>query len=78
MDGFLLNAQPIARSEHDPTRPGAIKAKWEFTRDELLRSPSVLAGLPYTEEQRMIVRGATFIRKIGERLNSLQKDGPKM
>jgi hypothetical protein len=70
--------EPIAKPDHDPNRPGPIKAKWEFTRDELSRSPSVLGGLSLTEEQRLIRRGTTVVRKIVDRLNETQKDVSKM
>lgn len=68
--------EEIARPQHDQTRPGAIRPKWIFTEEELKRSPSVLAGVPFPEEQRHIRVGATYIRMISDRLNEVQKDMP--
>ncbi|KAI6174667.1 hypothetical protein M3Y97_01016100 [Aphelenchoides bicaudatus] len=68
----------IARPQHDPSKPGPIKPKWIFTDEELRRSPSVMSGMPFSEEQRLIRYGGTFIRKIADRLNDYQKEMTKI
>jgi protein BUR2 len=73
---FLID--PIAKPKQDPTRAGPIKPKWDFTDEELRRSPSVLGGISFSEEQRLICYGCTFIRKIADRLNDVQKELPKI
>jgi len=74
----FLSFDYIAKPKTDPNKAGQIKAKWDFTDEELRRSPSVLGGLSFSEEQRFITYGCTFIRKIADRLNELQKDSPKV
>lgn len=57
---------------------GPVITNWKFTEDQLRRSPSVLAGCPFSDEQRLIRIGCTFIRRLADRLNEAQKELPKM
>lgn len=62
-----LHARPTAPSPSPPTpaAPGTMASQWFFTQDEVLSSPSILDGLPPTEERLRRAKGVNFIYQAG-------------
>ncbi|KAI6170155.1 hypothetical protein M3Y98_01210100 [Aphelenchoides besseyi] len=74
----FLNFAPIATSDGDIRQPGPIKPKFFFTTEELQRSPSILNGLSFKEEEQKLQLGCTMVRRMAERLNEFQKEAVKI
>jgi hypothetical protein len=75
---LLICIMGLTLMDISSTSPGPIENKWVFTEEQLRRTPSIVAGLSFSEEQQLIRHGCTFIRRLADRLNDAQRDSPKM
>lgn len=48
--------------------------KWHYTKEELMRIPSIKDGIPPEQELKLRQQAVGFIQDLGNRLNSYVKD----
>lgn len=61
---------PIVEDRTDQIK-GAIEPKWFFTKEQLMRSPSIQAGMSYENEQNLLRQAAAFVRLLATRMNEV-------
>ncbi|CAD5223132.1 unnamed protein product [Bursaphelenchus xylophilus] len=66
----MLKFGPLVCNKSEST-VGLITPQWFFSKDDLLRSPSIQGGISYEKEQHLLRQAAAFVRVLAERMNDI-------